>query len=162
MAEGVILLLDDRAERIVHGLWNALEDAGIPSLATHTHRRHQPHVTLVVADRVVPGGVAAMRGESLQLVGPGVFGGDGGFLFLTVAPTRRLVEEQAVLESACEDVWPDYRPGVWLPHVTLAAGLTDQQLAEGMTVCRAAPLPILASVREVSVADPDTGKQRRV
>ena len=59
-----------------------------------------------------------MRGEPLQLVGPGVFGGDGGFLFLTVAPTRRLVEEQAVLESACEGVWPDYRPGVWLPHVT--------------------------------------------
>ena len=162
MAEGVILLFDDRAERIVHGLWNALEDAGIPSLATHTHRRHQPHVTLVVADRVVPGGVAAIRGEQLQLVGPGVFGGDGGFLFLTVAPTRRLVEEQAVLESACEDVWPDYRPGVWLPHVTLAVGLTDQQLAEGMTICRAVPLPILASVREVSVADPDTGKQRRV
>jgi len=157
VAEGVILLLDDRAERVVLGLWKALEDAGIPSLATHSHRRHQPHITLVVADRVVPGGVAAMCGEPLQLVGPGVFGGDGGFLFLTVAPTRRLVEEQAVLESACEGVWPDYRP-----HVTLAAGLTEEQLAEGVTVCRAGPLPVLASVREVSVADPDTGKQRRV
>ena len=78
-----------------------------------------------------------MCGEPLQLVGPGVFGGDGGFLFLTVAPTRRLLEEQAVLESACEDAWPDYRPGVWLPHVTLAAGLTEQQLAEGVTICRA-------------------------
>jgi len=162
VAEGVILLLDDRAEHAVLRLWKALEEAGIPSLATHSHRRHQPHITLVVADRVVPGGVAAMCGEPLQLVGPGVFGGDGGFLFLTVAPTRRLVEEQAVLESACEGVWPDYRPGVWLPHVTLAAGLTEEQLAEGVTVCRAGPLPVLASVREVSVADPDTGKQRRV
>jgi 2'-5' RNA ligase len=162
VAEGVILLLDEHAERAVLHLWRTLEDAGIPSLATHSHRRHQPHVTLVVADRVVPGGIASMRGEPLQLVGPGVFGGDGGFLFLTVAPTRRLLEEQAVLEAAAEDVWPDYRPGVWLPHVTLAAGLSDAQLAEGVGICRRLSFPILASVREVSVADPDTGKQRRV
>ena len=162
MAEGVILLLDEHAERAVLGLWQALEDAGIPSLATYTHRRHQPHVTLVVADQVVPGGIASRRGEALQLVGPAVFGGDGGVLFLTVAPTRRLLEEQAVLEAAAEDVWPDYRPGVWLPHVTLAAGLTDDQLARGVTVCRGATLPILASVRGVTVADPETGKQRPV
>ena len=45
MAEGVILLLDDRAEHAVLRLWKALEEAGIPSLATHSHRRHQPHIT---------------------------------------------------------------------------------------------------------------------
>jgi hypothetical protein len=54
MSRGVVLWPDDDTARAVTEVWAALEAAGIPTLASHTHRRHRPHVSLVVADDLVP------------------------------------------------------------------------------------------------------------
>ena len=42
----VCLLLDDAAARAVRRLWRQLAEDGVPSLATYTHGRHVPHLTL--------------------------------------------------------------------------------------------------------------------
>ena len=48
MALAVCLLLDPPADAVVRRLWARLEEAGVPSLATHTHGRHVPHLTYAV------------------------------------------------------------------------------------------------------------------
>ena len=48
MALSVCLLLDHRGEHAVRALWSRLEAHGVPSLATHTHGRHHPHLSYAV------------------------------------------------------------------------------------------------------------------
>ena len=45
IALAVCLLLDDRADTAVRGLWQRLEAAGVPTLLSHTHGRHLAHLT---------------------------------------------------------------------------------------------------------------------
>ena len=51
MALAVCLLFDRRSERAVRALWDRVETQGVPSLRSHTHGRHVPHVSYVVLRR---------------------------------------------------------------------------------------------------------------
>src|SRR2546423_11321263 len=48
MALAVCLLFDARTERALRLLWDRLEERGVPTLRSHTHGRHCPHLSLVV------------------------------------------------------------------------------------------------------------------
>ena len=48
MALAVCLLFDARSDRLMRELWSRLEDAGVATLATHTHRHHRPHLSYAV------------------------------------------------------------------------------------------------------------------
>jgi hypothetical protein len=142
MSRGVALWPDDDTGRAVTDVWAALEAAGIPTLASHTHRRHRPHVSLVVADDLVPGSVLEVLGSvprrplRLLLNSPGVF--PGGILFLTCVPNAALLEEQRrvhdLVAPMAKGVWDHCAPGAWSPHLTNAYGLDDAQLARALPV----------------------------
>lgn len=44
----VCLLFDRRGERLIRELWSRLEEEGTPTLQTHTHGRHHPHLSYAV------------------------------------------------------------------------------------------------------------------
>jgi hypothetical protein len=48
MALAVCLLFDRRSERAIRALWDQLESLGVPSLRSHTHGRHVPHLSYAV------------------------------------------------------------------------------------------------------------------
>ena len=48
MALAVCLLFDSRTENALRSLWRRLEEVGVPTLLSHTHGRHVPHLSLVV------------------------------------------------------------------------------------------------------------------
>jgi hypothetical protein len=48
VALAVCLLFDRRSERALRALWDRLEERGVPSLQSHTHGRHVPHVSYTV------------------------------------------------------------------------------------------------------------------
>ena len=48
VALAVCALFDVAGERLIRGLWARLEDAGIGSLASHTHGHHHPHLSYAV------------------------------------------------------------------------------------------------------------------
>jgi hypothetical protein len=50
VAHAIEMLFDDQADAAVRSLWRTLSGAGLPSLATLTHRRHRPHVSLAVCE----------------------------------------------------------------------------------------------------------------
>jgi hypothetical protein len=48
VASAVCLLFDGRTDRLVRALWERLESRGVPTLLTHTHGRHLPHLSYAV------------------------------------------------------------------------------------------------------------------
>ena len=48
MALAVCLLFDRRTDRLLRALWDRLEDLGVPTLRSHTHGHHVPHLSLAV------------------------------------------------------------------------------------------------------------------
>ncbi|EUA32755.1 hypothetical protein I553_2354 [Mycobacterium xenopi 4042] len=48
MALAVCLLFDRQSERAIRALWDRIEQQGVPSLRSHTHGRHVPHVSYAV------------------------------------------------------------------------------------------------------------------
>jgi len=51
VALAVCLLFDRRSERVIRALWDQLESLGVPSLRSHTHGRHVPHLSYAVLRR---------------------------------------------------------------------------------------------------------------
>ncbi len=137
MALAVCLLFDRRSERAVRALWDRLEADGVPSLRSHTHGRHVPHVSYAVLRRwdqaAVTDALTDIEGGEpvvLSFDGIGLFrrgrtwlvaGVSAGF----VARQQRVVE--AVTATGAE-LHKHYQPGIWLPHCSLAPRATLAQL----------------------------------
>jgi 2'-5' RNA ligase superfamily len=137
VALAVCLLFDRRSERAVRALWDRLEEHGISSLRSHTHGRHVPHVSYAVLRNwdqpAVTDALAAVAGGrpvELSFDGIGLFRRGRTWLVAGVtadfvARQQRVVE--AVIATGAE-LHKHYRPGVWLPHCSLAPRATLAQL----------------------------------
>src|SRR5437764_7434544 len=73
MAQGLAFLFDDAADDAVRTLWSRLDQAGIPSLATHTHGRHRPHVTFAMAGTIPQPAREALRADLARLSIPALW-----------------------------------------------------------------------------------------
>jgi 2'-5' RNA ligase len=166
MAHALEMYFDDVADAAVRELWQRLTDAGLPSLATRTHRRHRPHVSLAVAESLADADLAPLRSvlsahqPTLQLYVLGTFPGRGGALFLGVQVTAELLAFHAQVHAALGgqpiEHWPYYQPGNWVPHCTLAEGL-DQAEAGSAFGLLAGYEPIAAMVLAAGIKDTVTG-----
>jgi 2'-5' RNA ligase len=137
VALAVCLLFDRRSERAVRALWDRLEERGVPSLRSHTHGRHLPHVSYAVLRRwdqaAVTDALAGIDGGEpveLSFDGIGLFRRGRTWLVAGVsadfvARQERVV--QAVTATGAE-LHKHYRPGIWLPHCSLAPRATLAQL----------------------------------
>jgi 2'-5' RNA ligase len=165
MALSVCLLLDERADRTVRALWQRLEDAGIPTLLTHTHGRHQPHLTLA---SLIDYELEPVREHLSSLpaapVTPVLFDALGMFrrsrCWLGLAPSAELVNRQRASVSAVVGAGArlhrSYEPGAWVPHLTLAPRLHLEQLA---TVARHTfeVLPVAATLDRAVLVETTNG-----
>lgn len=156
MAYAIGMFFEEEADAAVRRLWRRLASAGLPSLETLGHARHRPHVTLAVTD--LP--VASIDVEvlpSVQLPVLGTFAGDGGVLFLGAVVSAPLLALHAGVCRRLHEQWAHYVPGSWVPHCTLAMGLTPAQLSAAAGVL-AGFRPIAARVVGVGVVDTRTGE----
>ena len=167
MALAVCLLLDDPADAAVRRLWERLEAAGVPTLKSHTHGHHVPHVSyasLLTYDlaRVTRALTALPAAQPLTLH----FDALGTFrrsrCWLGPAVTIDLAARQAAVVSAVvatgADLHRNYRPGMWVPHLTLAPRLhlTDLPTVASLVYD---VLPITAHVSRASLIDTSTGQR---
>lgn len=137
MALAVCLLFDRRSERAVRALWDRLEEQGVPSLRSHTHGRHLPHVSYAVLRRWDQAAVTAELsglacGEPVELNFDGIGLFRRGRTWLVAGVSADFVARQqrvvdAVTASGAE-LHKHYVPGVWLPHCSLAPRATLAQL----------------------------------
>jgi 2'-5' RNA ligase len=165
VALSVCLLLDDRADRTLRALWHRLEAAGVPTLLTHTHGHHLPHLTLaslleyeLEPVRAALGVLPVQPPEPLVLDALGMF--RRSRCWLGLAPTVAVLDRQrAVVETvraAGARVHRSYEPGAWVPHLTLAPRLHLEQLS---VVARHVfeVLPVEATIERAALVDTTTG-----
>jgi len=167
MALAVCLLFDKATDGAVRRLWDRLETEGLPTLASHTHRRHIPHLTYAslrvfdlpaVTDALTD--LPAGDQMTLHLDAFGTF--RRSRCWLAPAVTRDLVSRQAaVVEAVCAtgaDLHKHYFPGAWIPHVTLAPRLHLTDLPTVASVVYDV-LPLTARVTRAALIDTSTGDQ---
>lgn len=151
MALAVCLLFDRRSERALRALWDRIEEQGVASLASHTHRRHVPHVSYAVLRRwdtaAVTTALAGLDGGApvdLRFDGVGLFRRGRTWLVAgvsadVVARQQRVVE---AVTAAGAELHKHYRPGIWLPHCSLAPRARLDQLPRvAAAVFDVVPLP---------------------
>lgn len=167
MAHALECYFDDEADAAIRALWQRLEQAGVPSLATRTHRNHRPHVTFAVAGAIPPAARRSLTADLALLSMPqlwlytlGTFpNGQNALLLGAVTDAELLAVHVAVhdaLAGRVRDPWAYYLPGAWVPHCTLAEDVTPAQLTAGFAALH--PIePVRVRVTEVGVKDTRTG-----
>ncbi|MEV0697392.1 2'-5' RNA ligase family protein [Saccharopolyspora sp. NPDC050389] len=169
MAQAVVAFFDDAADSEIRALWRRLDEAGVPSLAT---RKHRPHVTFAAAGGMPTAARKALRAELELLSIPdlwlhtlGTFPGEERVLLLgAVVDTELLAVHSAVHDALAGRVQHPsayYFPGAWIPHCTLAQGITDDQLAAGFQALQP-PEPVRAGISEIAIVDTRTGEAETV
>lgn len=168
MAQSLEFYLDGEAETAVRGLWQRLDIAGVPSLASAALGHHRPHVTFAVGTTIPPASRRELARDLGRLALPNLwlytlstFPTQANTLFLgAVADTELLAVHVAVhdaLAGRVRDPWASYLPGAWVPHCSLAHDITPVQLAAGFAALHPVE-PIRARISEVGVADTRTGE----
>lgn len=165
MALAVCLLFDRPTELVLRRLWQRLEDDGVASLATHTHGRHVPHLSLAVLRSWDLDKVRAAV-EALPDAGPATVRFDAvaafrrGILNLIPAVTTTLAARQERLVEALgatdDELHMHYVPGTWIPHVTVAPRV---RLDQTPLVLEAAYeiLPLTGTLTHAALIDAGTG-----
>jgi 2'-5' RNA ligase len=150
MPLAVTLRLDDAAAAPILAMWRALAEGGVDDGCLRLG--YPPHVTLAVWPEEAPveplaaavGRFGAEWGAlPVALAGFGVFPGAPAVVWAAPVATETLLERQAALVAAVPGTpcHPHYRPGHWVPHVTL--GQTDAlgRAMEALAPLWRGPLP---------------------
>lgn len=169
MGYSVELVLDAAGDAAVRRLWAVLEEVGVPSLATATHGRHVPHISLTVCDELNVDAAAAALAEAadtrcatdLILSFPGVFPGPPPVMFAGVVSTDDLLGIQAMARKAispyASSVWEYYLPNRWVPHCTLAMPVDSAKVGLAVETVLCAGLPITARATAIGIAEISSG-----
>ncbi len=166
MALAVCLLFDDRTDLLVRELWSRLEDMGISTLATHTHRRHYPHLSYAVLrtwdlPRVRETITALPPAEPFMMSFHGTLAFPRGRAALAPAIPADVALRQwrivTALEASGGELHRNYMAGHWVPHVSVATRAQGAKLA---TVVKAIAdvLPLTVRVDRAALIDSGTGK----
>jgi 2'-5' RNA ligase len=166
VALAVCLLFDRRSERAVRGLWERLEQRGVASLRSHTHGRHVPHVSYAVLRSWDQTAVAAALAElhdgppvELSFDGVGLF--RRGRTWLVAGVSTDFVARQArVVEAVTAtgaELHKHYRPGIWLPHCSLAPRVVLAQVPDVVGAVLDV-LPLRARLDRAALVNSATGE----
>ncbi len=159
----VELYFDPSTEERVRDAWKAIDEAGISD--SMLKGGYRPHVSLGVCDHLETDSLAqelSIFGASvapfrLSFPNIGIFSTSEGVVFLGVTVTEELLSVHAafhkIFKKYAEDQREYYTVGRWVPHCTLAFGLSEHQVAETVTICQQIGLPTFTEVKEVGVVE---------
>ena len=137
MALALCLLLDRRSDRAVRALWERLEEDGVPTLLSHTHGHHVPHLSYAVLlawDQEAAGAAVAGLGDGgpveVSVQGTVVF--PRGRVALAGSASVALATRQAraveALRATGATIHRHYEPGHWMPHLSATTGVPGARL----------------------------------
>jgi hypothetical protein len=167
VALAVCLLFDPDTDRAIRRLWAALEDAGIGTLLSHTHRRHVPHLSYAVLRTFDVEAVAAVLGSlaggpalDVRFDAVGLFTRGRGALLMPATQAllaRQLAVVEAVTGTGADLHW-HYWPGRWIPHCSLTTG-TGQELMPTAAIRAFDVLPLEGLAVGAALIDSGTGQR---
>jgi 2'-5' RNA ligase len=157
MPYAVTLRLDPVAGARVTAMWTSIAAGGASDLL---HLGYAPHLTLAVLcegdaplQERVRQATAGWRRLNVRFAGFGVFPGPQAVLWLAPVPTAALLSWQRALCDAlpADRLDPHYRPGNWMPHVTLGEDLTPAALATAYDRTASDWEPFTATLEQVDL-----------
>jgi hypothetical protein len=165
VALAVCLLFDRRSDRALRALWDRLEERGVPSLRSHTHGRHVPHVSYAVLRTweraAVTAAVSSLGGGDpveLSFDGVGLF--RRGRAWVLAGVTSEFVARQERVVSAVlatgADLHKHYQRGMWVPHCSVAPRASLAQLP-ALTATVYDVLPLRARLDHAALVNSATG-----
>lgn len=166
MALAVCLLFDSRTDTLVRELWDRLEAMDVGTLASHTHRRHHPHLSYAVLREWELGAVrealaALPDGGPVSASCHGTLVFPRGRVALAPSVSAEVLGRQEAVVSALEGTGADlhrhYRRGEWLPHVSVATRCRADQLATA-TKALTDTLPLQVTADRAALIDSGTGQ----
>lgn len=166
MALAVCLLFDARSDLRMRELWSRVEDAGVPTLATHTHRRHHPHLSYAVLRSwdldTVQGALRALPpGAPFDMSFHGTLAFPRGRAALAPAITPdvglRQLRTVTALEATGAELHRHYRAGHWVPHVSVATRAPGGRLVDVVKMVSDV-LPLTVRVDRAALVDSATGQ----
>ncbi|WP_132118446.1 2'-5' RNA ligase family protein [Actinocrispum wychmicini] len=162
MAHVVAVYFDDGADRAVRALWRRLDQAGAGG-----ERVMPPHVTFAMAKSIPRAARDALRHELRTLAIPnlwlsnlGTFPNTNNVLMLGAIVDAELLAVHSavhdVLAGRVQSPHAYYLPGSWVPHCTLAMGVTHPQMVDGFAALHPVDR-IEAGVDQVVIYDTQSG-----
>ncbi len=139
MACGAALYFDEETDAAVRGLWQAIEDAGLPS--SMLQLSYPPHLSILTCEnvdvaqarKVLPEFIANHPPLPVTFHSLGMFRGEEAIFFLAPVANRALLDFHAelwnLLTPYLVDPSPLYQPGHWVPHVTIDLNVPPEQVS---------------------------------
>lgn len=165
MAQAIVMFLDTAASAAIDGLRDKLARHGLAGRTTGSLPRDRPHISLAAAGAITSTGPSltgriAPHGLDIRMESLGVFAGSRGILFLGVTVTQPLLDAHAAVHALITGdgggPWGHFRPGIWVPHCTLASGLDGDALGKAFSLLH--PFQELtAHVSTLEIVDTQTG-----
>jgi 2'-5' RNA ligase len=161
MSYAVVFYLDPIKAAPLQAVINEL---GSKNIAPYMHNiQLQPHITLAIYDRlecqVCEQKIAAfakeVHGFNLLFSSIGIFDNTNPVVFAAPTLTRALLELHQRLHTLLEDEahhpWEIYKPGLWVPHCSLAVEFPQQNLYQALEICLQLELPLQVPVSTLGV-----------
>ncbi|GAA5122806.1 2'-5' RNA ligase family protein [Haloechinothrix salitolerans] len=166
MALGVCLLFDGKSQRSIRNLWDRIESEGVPTLRSHTHGQHHPHLSYVVllhwdadAVRTAVDEVPGYEPFDLTFDALGSFR-RGRVCLVPAVPDGLVARQHRVVEAVRRTgavVHKHYEIDRWLPHLSLA----NRARLDALPAVAAAiydVLPLTVRVNRAALIDSATGR----
>ena len=159
----VELYFNPSTEACIRDVWEAIDDAGISD--SMPKGGYRPHVSLGVCDYLETNSLAQELTTFAASVAPfrlsfpniGIFSTSGGVVYLGATVTEQLLNVHTkfhkIFKKYAKEQREYYTVGRWVPHCTLAFGLSERQIAEAVTVCRQIDFPVSTEVKEIGLVE---------
>src|SRR6266436_5923177 len=162
MPFAVEMFFDENADKRVREIWDDLARAKVNSFMIDGG--YHPHVTLGVLEGYTSPGFenefrAFCKRDALPIKFDclGIFPRPEGVVYLGAVVTEQLLtvhrEFQTRFSGLMSGVRPYYLPGNWIPHCTLAYGLSVDAIPSAVEVCSQCTFPLIAQVREIGLVE---------
>ena len=157
------LYFDPSTEERIRGAWKTIDAAGISD--SMPKGGYRPHVSLGVCDYLETNSLAQELTTFAASVAPfrlsfpniGIFSTSEGVVYLGTTATAQLLNVHTkfhkIFKKYAKEQREYYTVGRWVPHCTLAFGLSERQIAEAVTVCRQIDLPVSTAVKEIGLVE---------
>ena len=157
------LYFDPSTEERIRGAWNALDEAGISD--SMPKGGYRPHISLGICEHLeldafakelstFAAGIAPFR---LSFPSIGIFSTSEGVVYWGATVTEQLLNLHAafhdIFKKYAQEQREYYTVGQWVPHCTLAFGLSEEQIAEAVTICRQMGLPVSTKIKGIGLVE---------
>ncbi len=157
MGYAVVLTFDEILEKAVHSTWDQLEGFGerLKTLGS------MPHITLAAFDDVNPEKlkIATKRFSenassiNIKFSSFGAFATEEHVIFLAPDPTPELLDLQQQFFDMLGPLsrFTSYKPGIWIPHCTIAMHVEEKDYSRALQTCYTLNLPISGLASSVEI-----------